>query len=184
LGFDYLSRSALYDLLSGNALYGYSWNANRYITYNINPISINYTRLSNTTQEFEDILNENPFLRQSFEQELIAGLTFSFTYNGMVDVNSPNQFFLNATLDVAGNTNSLLGKEEMPGAPKTFLGLEYAQYAKAYMDFKFHHNFGKNRAQTLATRLFTGYGFAYGNSETLPFVKQFSAGGPYSVRAF
>jgi outer membrane protein assembly factor BamA len=184
LGVDYLSRSALYQLLSGNALYGYSWNANRYITYNVNPISINYTSLSNTTQEFEDILNQNPFLRKSFEQEFISGLTFSFTYNGMVDVNNPNQFFLNSTLDIAGNSISLFGKEEMPGAPKTFLGLEYAQYAKAYMDFKFHHNFGKNRAQTLATRLFAGYGLAYGNSETLPFVKQFSAGGPYSVRAF
>jgi outer membrane protein insertion porin family len=184
LGIDYLSRSQLYQLISGNALYGYSWNANRYITYDINPISINYTSLSNTTQEFEDILDQNPFLRQSFEQEFISGLTFSFTYNGMIDVNNPNQFYLNSTLDLAGNSISLFGKEEIPGDPKTFFGLEYAQYAKAYMDLRFHHNFGKNRGQTLATRLFTGYGLAYGNSEILPYVKQFSSGGPYSVRAF
>ena len=184
LGVDYLSRSALYQLVSGNAIFGYSWNANRYINYNINPISINYTSLSNTTQEFEDILDQNPFLRQSFEQKFISGLTFSFTYNGMIDANKANQFFLNSTLDIAGNSISLFDKEGMQGAPKTFLGLEYAQYAKAYMDMRFHRNFGKNRAQTLATRLFAGYGLAYGNSTVLPFVKQFSSGGPYSVRAF
>jgi outer membrane protein insertion porin family len=184
LGVDYLRRSELYELLSGSALFGYNWNSNRYITYNINPISINYTSLSNTTQEFDDILAENPFLRQSFEQAFIAGLTFSFNYNGMVDINSPNQFALKSTLDVAGNTISLFGKEGTPGDPKTFLGLEYAQYAKADIDLRFHNNFGKNRGQTLATRLFAGYGLAYGNSEILPFVKQFSSGGPYSVRAF
>jgi outer membrane protein assembly factor BamA len=184
LGVDYLRRSQLYELLSGSALFGYNWNSNRYITYNINPISINYTRLSNTTPEFDDILDQNPFLRQSFEQGFIAGLTFSFNYNGMVDVNSPNQFALRSTLDIAGNTISLFGKKQTEGLPKTFLGLEYAQYAKADMDLRFHHNFGKNNGQTLATRLFGGYGLAYGNSEILPFIKQFSSGGPYSVRAF
>jgi len=184
LGINYLRRSQLYELLSGSALFGYNWNSNRYITYNINPISINYSSLSNTTQEFDDILNQNPFLRQSFEQGFISGLTFSFNYNGMVDVNNPNQFYLNSTIDVAGNSISLFAKEQMQGSPKTFLGLEYAQYARVDMDLRFHHNFGKSRGQTLATRLFAGYGLAYGNSEILPFVKQFSSGGPYSVRAF
>ncbi|WP_179343670.1 translocation and assembly module lipoprotein TamL [Winogradskyella ursingii] len=184
LGFSYLSRSKLYELLSGNALFGYSWNANRYITYEVNPISVNYTRLSNTTPEFEDILDENPFLRRSFDQQFISGLTMSFTYNGMVDPSDPNQFFLNTTLDVAGNSISLFGKDEADGEPRTFLGLEYAQYAKADIDFRFHLNFGKGRQQTLATRLFAGYGLAYGNSDVLPFIKQYFSGGPYSVRAF
>ena len=184
LGINFLRRSQLYQLVSGSALFGYNWNTSRFITYNINPISINYTSLSNTTQEFDDILAENPFLRQSFEQEFISGLTFSFTYNGMLDARRANQFYINTTLDIAGNSISLFGKETMPGVPKTFLGLEYAQYARLDLDLRFHHNFGKNREQTLATRLFSGYGLAYGNSELLPYVKQFSSGGPYSVRAF
>ncbi|HET8736240.1 MAG TPA: BamA/TamA family outer membrane protein, partial [Pricia sp.] len=33
-------------------------------------------------------------------------------------------------------------------------------------------------------RLYAGWGVPYGNSSTLPFVKQFFSGGPYSVRAF
>ena len=184
LGVNYLSRSKLYTLLSGSGLFGYSWNANRFITYDFNPISISYTRLSSTTEAFQEILDENPFLQRSFDQEFISGMTFSFTYNGMVDANKSSQFYLNTTLDVAGNSISLLGKEAEPNEPKQFLGLEYAQYAKADVDARFHYNFGKNKQQTLATRVYAGYGLAYGNSDVVPYVKQYFSGGPYSVRAF
>ncbi|WP_405576961.1 BamA/TamA family outer membrane protein [Winogradskyella sp. Asnod2-B02-A] len=184
VGLNYLSRSDLYTLLSANGQFGYSWNANRFITYAFNPIAVSYTRLSNTTAEFDAILEENSYLEQSFDQQFISGMTFSFTYNEMVDANDPNQFYLNTTLDVAGNSISLLGQETTSGEPKEFLGLEYAQYAKADLDLRFHLNFGKDRTQTLATRLFAGYGLPYGNSDVIPYVKQYFAGGPYSVRAF
>ncbi|WP_334057597.1 translocation and assembly module lipoprotein TamL [Polaribacter sp. P097] len=180
----YLDRSQLYTLLSGTALFGYVWNANKYITYEVNPISVNYTRLSNTTPEFDQILADNPFLARSFEQQFISGLTFSFTYNEMLAAKRTHQFFFNSTIDVAGNSISLLGKETTAGQPKEFLGLQYAQYAKADVDFRYHFNFGDKYAQTIATRLFAGYGLAYGNSDVVPFVKQYFSGGPYSVRAF
>ena len=181
LGVDYLSRSKLYTLLSGTAQFGYIWQANRYVTHEIIPISINYTKPSNTTPEFEEILDENPFLKRSFDQQFISGLNYSFTYNGMVDVSKKNQFYLNATVDIAGNSISLFGKENEMGK-KEFLGLEYAQFAKFDADFRYHFNFGKE--QVIATRLFGGYGYAYGNSDVIPYVKQYYSGGPYSVRAF
>jgi outer membrane protein insertion porin family len=182
ISLDYLNRTKLYTLLSGTVLFGYSWDANKYVTHQINPISVNYTELSNTTPEFEQILNGNPFLRRSFEQQFISGLTYSFTYNGMVDTQSKHQKYVNVTLDVAGNSISLFGKEQASNARETFLGLEYAQYAKADIDFHYHFNFSKE--QTIAARIYAGYGLAYGNSDVVPFVKQYYAGGPYSVRAF
>ncbi|RCW90369.1 translocation and assembly module lipoprotein TamL [Winogradskyella arenosi] len=184
LGVSYLSRSELYTLISGNALFGYSWNANKYITYELNPISVNYTQLAKTSTEFETILEDNPFLQLSFDQQFISGLTFSFIYNEMVDANDPYQFYLNTTLDVAGNSISLLGSSGENGEADTFLGLQYAQYAKTDMDFRFHYNFGKNKEHTIATRFFAGYGLPYGNSDVIPYVKQYFSGGPYSVRAF
>lgn len=181
LGFDYLSRSQLYTLLSGTAQFGYIWQANKFVTHEIIPISINYTKPSNTTPEFDAILEENPFLKRSFDQQFISGLNYSFTYNEMVDASKMNQFFLNATLDVAGNSISLFGKDNGTGTNE-FLGLEYAQFAKADIDFRYHFKFGQG--QLIATRLFGGYGYAYGNSEVVPYVKQYYSGGPYSVRAF
>lgn len=182
ISLDYLNRTQLYTLLSGTALFGYTWDANRYVTHEINPISVNYTQLSNTTDEFEEILDDNPFLRRSFEQQFISGLNYSFTYNGLVDSNKRHQFYFNTTFDTAGNSISLFGKGNDADTPKTFLGLEYAQYAKADFNFNYHLNF--ENEQVLATRLFAGYGLAYGNSDVVPFVKQYYSGGPYSVRAF
>lgn len=184
LAVDFLSRTQLYTIISGSALFGYTWNANKYITYKINPISVNYTELISTSQEFEDILDGNPFLRRSFDQQFISGLTFSFIYNGMLSSDDVHQFFLNTTLDLAGNTISLIDSETEPGMPNEFLGFQYAQYAKADVDFRYHYRFGKNNNQTLASRFFAGYGLAYGNSDVIPYVKQYFSGGPNSVRAF
>ncbi|MBZ9729023.1 BamA/TamA family outer membrane protein [Salegentibacter sp. JZCK2] len=181
LGVDYLSRSNLFSLRSASARFGYIWNANRFVTHELNPVSVNYVKLGNTSQEFRDILENNPFLQNSFNQEFIAGLTYSFTYNELVNSNSRHQFFLNSTLDVAGNLVDAIsggGEED----PQTFLGLAYAQYAKADIDFRYHLNVGSG--SKIASRLFAGYGVPYGNSDVLPFTKQYFSGGPYSVRAF
>ena len=184
LGATYLNRSNLYTLVSGSALFGYVWNANKYITYELNPISVSYTSLSNTTEEFNEILENNLFLKRSFNQQFISGLTFSFTYNEMLTSKKRHQIFIQSTLDVAGNFISLFGNDVAPNQPKEFLGLAYAQYAKTDLDFRYHFNFGKQMQQTLAARFFAGYGYAYGNSDVVPFVKQYFSGGPYSVRAF
>jgi outer membrane protein insertion porin family len=177
---DYLNRSQLYSITSGSATFGYLWNANKYVTHELNPISIQYTKLGSTTDEFNQILEDNPFLQNSFEQQFIAGLTYSFYYSEMASRRT-HQFYLNTNLDVAGNTVSLFGQEGDNGKDE-FLGLEYAQYAKLDIDVRYHFNFGKE--QKIATRFFAGYGLPYGNSEVLPFTKQYFSGGPYSVRAF
>lgn len=184
LGVDFLNRTQLYTIISGRAMFGYTWNANRFITYEINPLSLNYTELTNTSEEFENILEQNPFLRQSFDQQFISGLEFAFTYNGMLKSRDIWQFYLNSTLDVAGNSLSLFAQETDSGAPKEVFGFQYAQYAKADIDARVHYKFGKNNKQTIASRIFAGYGLPYGNSDVIPYVKQYFSGGPYSVRAF
>jgi len=181
LGADILNRSQLYSLLTFSGSFGYVWQANKYVTHELNPVSINYVNLLNTSEEFDAILADNPFLQSSFEQQFISGLTYSFTYNEMVNQQKRALFYVNSTLDVAGNSISLLSQENDEGNNE-FLGLEYAQYAKADVDFRFHYLLGND--SRLATRFFAGYGLPYGNSDVLPFSKQYFAGGAYSVRAF
>ncbi|MDT0647603.1 BamA/TamA family outer membrane protein [Zunongwangia sp. F260] len=183
LSFDYMNRTNLFTLGSVLASFGYLWDANRYITHELTPISIAYTKLTDTSPEFDQILEDNPFLQSSFEQQFIAGITYSFTYNGMVDTNKTHQFFINNTWDIAGNTLNLLsGSSTEEEEPKALFGQEFAQYVKSDIDLRYHFNFGEE--QKIATRLFAGYGYAYGNSEVLPFIKQYYSGGPYSIRAF
>ncbi len=176
-GVDFLNRVKLYTLNSFNSSFGYVWNENRYVYHEFNPISINFLDLSNTTEEFEMILENNPYLKRSFEQQFIAGLTYNFTYNELGDESKDTPVFLSTSLDVAGNALQLLS-----GGKTEVFGLEYAQYVKADLDVRYYLKLG--REQVFITRLYGGWGIPYGNSNTLPFVKQFFSGGPYSVRAF
>ncbi|MDO6801064.1 BamA/TamA family outer membrane protein [Wenyingzhuangia sp. 1_MG-2023] len=181
LDIEYLDRSNLYNLTSFTSSFGYTWDANKYLSYQLNPININYVKLSNTTAEFEEILENNTFLQSSFDQQFIAGLTFNFTYNELGRSSKKNQVYFSSNLDVAGNVLSLMSSKSA-GGEKEFLGLEYAQYAKIDADFRHYIDLGKE--QQLISRLYGGIGIPYGNSEVLPYTKQFFSGGPYSVRGF
>lgn len=181
-GVEYLNRSKLYNLNSFNASFGYEWNANDYVYHTINPISTSYTKLANSSEEFDAILEENTYLKSSFEQQLISGLTYSFTYNEMGKSKKKNPFYFNSNIDLAGNSLGLFSSKNSDTESKTILGVEFAQYAKIDTDARLYFNIGKE--QTIATRLYGGYGYAYGNSTVLPFSRQFFSGGPNSIRAF
>ena len=179
---DYLNRSELYNLISYNATFGYQWNENKYVYHELNPISITYVNPSNITPDFEQILEDNPYLRSSFEQQFIAGLTYTFTYNELGDKNKRSPIFFTTNFDIAGNLINLFAKDRDNDGKKTLFGLEYSQYAKADIDFRYYLKTGDS--QFLIGRIFAGLGLPYGNSSTMPFSKQYFSGGPYSVRAF
>ena len=177
LGVDFLQRSQLFTLSSINTSFGYTWKENKYVYHQLDPININYSRLSNVTDEFQQILDDNPFLSRSFDQRFIAGLLYGFTYDEVSDLGKDYPLFFSTNIDLAGNMLSLVS-----GNSGTIFGSEYAQYAKADADLRFYMRWGKE--QSLISRVYAGWGVPYGNSQTLPFVKQFFSGGPYSVRAF
>lgn len=177
LGLDFLQRSQLFTLSSINTSFGYTWKENQYVFHQLDPISINYSRLSNVTDEFQTILDDNPFLRRSFNQRFIAGLIYGFTYDEVSNLGKDFPLYFNTNIDLAGNFFNLIS-----GSSGTIFGAEFAQYAKADADLRLYIRWGKE--QTLVSRIYAGWGVPYGNSQTLPFVKQFFSGGPYSVRAF
>lgn len=180
LGFDYLNRTGLYTLTSVSTSFGYHWDQNRFVTHTINPINIEVVQLGNTSNEFEEILDNNPFLRRSFDQQFIAGLVYSFTYSELKEDRAWRNFF-NFNFESAGNTIDLFAQEE--DETRKVFGTEFAQFVKADIDLRFNLDLATNEQQ-LVGRIFAGMGLPYGNSEALPFVKQYFAGGPYSIRAF
>lgn len=181
LGFEYLSRGGLYRLNTVSANYGYFWNANRFVYHELNPISINVVNQTQTSSEFEDILDQNPFLRRSFDQNFIVGVNYLFNFNKLIDNTQRHGVFVGTGLDVAGNLVNGLSNLANAESGK-FLGLEYAQYAKVDLDLRYY--FRPVEEHVIATRLFAGVGIPIGNSLSLPYIKQFFSGGPNSVRAF
>ncbi|WP_137402681.1 translocation and assembly module lipoprotein TamL [Echinicola rosea] len=182
LGVQSINRIGLYRLNNVSTSYGYYWNANRFVYHEINPISLSVVSLSDVTPDFQAILDDNPFLAKSFEQQFIAGLNYTFNYNQLGDKFRTHKIFTGFSLDMAGNLIGAFDGKSTVEEPNRIFGMEYAQYVRGDLDFRYHLKLGED--QILATRLFGGVGVPYGNSISLPYVKQYSAGGPNSVRAF
>lgn len=183
LGFRLLHRAEYFDMSSFNFAYGYAWKRNAQQEFQYDPISINFSKLLKTTNAFEKLLQENTFLRKSFEQQFILGSRFSYTYNSIVGEPKRNQYYFNLLLDLSGNKafliQSLISKQKNP---YKIVGYEYSQYSKITTDTRYYLTMDKDNK--IATRLIAGAGVPYGNSLNIPYIKQFFSGGPNSIRAF
>lgn len=194
LGFRLQQRIGFFQLNSFNLAAGYVWRENTMKTHELYPIDISYVRLGKTSPEFQALLDRNPLLEGSFEDQFIPGSRYSYTLNTQVNeerqsefTDAPferSQFYFNGNVDIAGNLMNLLQNTftSPEGDSTQIFGIPYSQFVKGDIDFRYFLSFDKDNK--LATRLIVGTGYAYGNSKTLPYIKQFSIGGSNSIRAF
>ena len=188
LGASVLRRLLYYQLFSIDASFGYDWKESINTEENFSPLSITYAHLTNRTQAFDDLLNGNPFLRNSFEEQFVIGQNYSFTYNDQLEKDRTNHLYFKGNIDISGNllelAQSLFIKHRAtPETPYEIFGTPYSEYYKFDIDVRKYYN-SDDQSSSLASRLIVGVGFPYGNSTTLPYVKQFYIGGSNSVRAF
>jgi outer membrane protein insertion porin family len=187
LQFRTLHRVELFDMNGFSFTYGYLWKETERTEYEVNPIAINYAKLLNTTDRFEQILQRNPYLRRTFEEQFTFGSTASYTYSTLMGVPKRDEYYLNLHLDVSGNAASLAhrvlsGEESTDERPYELFNTRFSQYSKLSSDFRYYSNFDENNK--LATRIIIGAGIPYGNSRVMPYTKQFFSGGSNSIRAF
>jgi outer membrane protein assembly factor BamA len=186
LSYIFSKRAEYFDMHTLQFTYGYKWKQNITIEHELNPINISFTKLSNQTVAFSELLEANPFLKKSYEEQFIAGGTYIFTYNEQVLPLKKNQYFFQLSAEAAGNAFSLAkkitGKKVSPDYPLGVIGSVYSQYMRLSIDGRGYYNFrDKNK---LAMRVYAGIGRPYGNSSVLPYTRQFFSGGPNSIRAF
>jgi len=185
--YNFLKRVGFYNLNSFQFTYGYQWRMNLRISHELNPVSVNYFSVAKRTDEFNLLINDNLFLKRTFENQFIPALFYSFTFNEHVIPAQKNQFYLRFTSEFAGNlfsliNKSLLGKERVNGEPFTAAGVPYSQFTRFTVDMNNYFNLSSKDQVIL--RLYSGFGIPYGNSSSLPYVRQFFSGGPSSIRAF
>jgi len=171
-----------------DASFGYIWKESINTEHNFSPLSITFAHLTNRTQKFEDLLSSNLFLRRSFEEQFIIGQIYSYTFNDQLEKDHKNHLYFKGTVDLSGNLLALLqsfsnNHAATPDNPYKLLGTTYSQYYKFDIDLRKYFN-SEDQRKSLANRLIVGIGFPYGNSVSLPYVKQFYIGGSNSVRAF
>jgi outer membrane protein assembly factor BamA len=188
LGSDLLNRLQYYQLLSLDASFGYNWKESISKEHNLNLLSITFAHLTNTTQTFNDLLNANPLLKKSFEEQFIIGQNYSFTYNDQLETDHKNHLYFKGSMNFSGNLLQLAqslfyNHTATPDAPYEIFGTTYSEYYKFDIDLRNYYN-TVDQQVSLASRIIAGIGVPYGNSATIPYVKQFYIGGSNSMRAF
>jgi outer membrane protein assembly factor BamA len=177
-----LNRAAYYKMFSAKTNLNYQWSSKKNIQHSFSPIYVNSVNVLQTTPEFDSVVNENIYIRKSFEEQFIIGSKYDFTFNNTLLV-KPNNFYFQAGISTSGNFVDLfagIGKDPSE-RPYYFSNNIYSQYLKFTTDFRYYRN-GFNKS--LVFRLYAGIGVPYGNSDALPYVEQFFSGGAYSLRGF
>ncbi len=182
LSYDLLNRRKLYTLNSFKGELGYAWKPNYKITQELNPISINYVKAVNITQKYRDSIAFDPILKHAVDTQFVIGSNYSYTMDPFINNPKGSGFYFNGIADLSGNVAGLLTKENAITKQKKILGGTFSQYIKAQTDLRYY--LAINSKTRLANRLIIGLGYPYGNSQQLPYIKQFFIGGNNSIRAF
>ncbi|MFW5759742.1 MAG: BamA/TamA family outer membrane protein [Cyclobacteriaceae bacterium] len=181
-----LNRVSFFELNNFNASMGYIWKETESKRHKLNIIDIGLFTLSNTTDLFRRRKERSTFLQQSFEERFILSTSYSFTLNRRRKDENRNGYYFNGVVDLSGNLMNLLQsslrEKEAEGEPYEIFGTAYSQYSRFLFDTRYYYQI--DRTSEVAFRLFIGLGIPYGNSNTLPFTKQFFIGGTNSIRAF
>jgi len=183
LAYDLLNKQKLYTLNSFRASYGYSWKENERKEHILNPISINYVQPVNVTPIYKAAIDTNPTLQKAIDKQFILGSNYSYTYNPLTGTGPQNGIYFNGNIDLSGNIAGLAsGADIKKGKEVTIFNAAFSQYLRGDVDVRFYKQTG--RTTVWANRLIVGVGYPYGNSSSLPFIKQFFIGGNNSIRAF
>jgi len=186
LSYSFLRRVGFYTINSTNLSFGYDWKESSKKRHILNPISVNLVKLSKATTAFLSILNNSSILRRSFSDQIIFGSNYTFIYNDQKSDPLKNYIVSRTTIDVAGNllrgVNRLASKGEDKTVNYKIFDISFSQYLRLVSDLRYYAIF--NRNTQIVSRLSFGLGVPYGNSTVLPYIKQFFAGGPSSIRAW
>ncbi|TAF53906.1 MAG: hypothetical protein EAZ62_04105, partial [Sphingobacteriia bacterium] len=169
----YVDRKDFYLVRNTILSWGYEWKKKQN-SFLYRPLNIELYNIEKR-DSLKTLIQNNPFLQASFNEGNILSQSFSFLRTTISPRNPNKSRYFRLGIEEAGGIFGLL-----PG----FNGKIY-RYLKTEMEFRQSIKYQKTE---LALRAYGGLGYNYGGDTiigpTMPFFKQFSAGGPNSMRAW
>lgn len=175
----------LYQLHNLSFNYGYEWTGNKFMRHNLNPMTLSFYLIPKRGDEFNRRLALNPPLASSFEEQIILGPYYSFVYNNQKTDKDRVYMYFRSALETAGNilyAGFRLANLKSDNDQFFIFKRPFSQYFRIEADWR--NYFQIRQHGMFAIRTFAGVGVPYGNSISLPFIKQFFVGGPNSLRGF
>ncbi len=176
-----------YDRKVGTVGLNYLFNR-KMITYYYSPIEFSYINTSMIDTNLIKRSKTDLFLKNLFTPNVIMDARFGFTYSNKSIAKGHNYYLLKwDAIEIAGNVltaaNTALGSAKTSDGHYDFLGVNYSQYIKSAIDFRYNKIIDKNNSSVF--RIFTGIISPFGNSpDYTPFEKRFYVGGANSLRAW
>lgn len=178
----WVNRASYFSRVSLGASVSYTLQRRRNIKHEFTPFSLNYDLLLNSTAKFDSIIQANPALYVSMRDQFIPSMEYTFTWK---KEKNRQQQTLRVNVKEAGNVTSgiyaIFGKGFNEQGKELF-GVPFAQFVKASAQYT--RQFPLTTRTCLATRVFAGIVYSYGNATTAPYNDLFSIGGANSIRAF
>ena len=172
LGYDFLNRPKNYTLTSLRSSFGYSWKESAHKEHQLNILALNMVQPSKVSASYDSLASINPTLRHTIEEQFTIGPMYNFTFTNTAETSRKNTFYYNGNVDISAN---------LPGL-NSLVSTPFSQYFRFENDFRHYLKIGLK--SQIASRLIAGYGHSYGQSVSLPYVKQFFIGGTNSLRGF
>jgi len=180
LNADLLNRPHYFRMAQFNASVNYDWRTHRYVSQTFTPLKLTYTKLINTTVEFDSIMDANQAIALSFRNQFIPQMIYSYTYDRQFD--RDNALNWSFTIQEAGNIFWAIYRACGNKGEKKLFGTPFSQFVKGQTQLVYNRRlWGEHR---LVSRVAVGAAHAYGNSTEVPYAEQFYCGGANSVRAF
>ncbi len=179
LKYNYESEKGLVRISSYTASYGYNWKEGPHKEHQLYPFNFTYV----TTDTLGNVSDLHLLYGNLVFDGIILGPTYEFTYNSQKNgLQRRHSVYFDGLIDLSGNILGIAERADYKTHPQTILGSRYAQYVKLQPDFRYYLRL--SGASTLAARVMAGLGIPYGNSDQLPNIKQFWAGGNSDLRGF
>ncbi|MGK0280427.1 MAG: outer membrane protein insertion porin family, partial [Litorivivens sp.] len=148
-------------------------------------LRLDYVRLLQSSERLEDLFDQGVLDRESFNDQLIFGPSYSMTFSPERKGNFAN-YFIGGSLEFSGNllysVYNWSNSEVNEDGQFEVVGVPFAQYTRTQIDARVYLDVAEYTK--LVLRQNVGIGIPYLNSKSLPFAKQFFVGGASSLRGF
>lgn len=185
LSVDHLNRAGYYRLLSFGAEAAYKFQTSNYVSHTFVPLTLTYNKLMETTARFDSITASNQALYVSLKNQFIPAMQYILTYdnsrNSKLHRTTWFELMVKESGNIIGGIMAASGKKFSKEDKKLF-GSPYSQFLKLTLDLR--NKFKLAEKSLIATRLYAGAIFTYGNSSVAPYSELFYVGGANSIRAF
>lgn len=150
--------------------------------HQFSPLIFEYSHLGNVSEKYYDHF-ESIYSLMNMQSRFVPKMRYTYNYTSPLHYRNPITFGL--TLSEAGSIISLarmaIGKS-WNDKGKTLFHTEYSQFVKVEAEWK--KTWRTSEFDKVIAHAALGYGYAFGNSESLPFSEMFYIGGANDIRAF